>query len=300
MRNVSLGITLKIAQTLAFSLMYAAIKLAGHASIGEVVFFRAFFAFVPLLAWTVFTVGPAAAIRTQRPLYHVYRSAVGVTAMFFNFSAVKLLTLASVTAFSFMQPIFAVILAALFLGEHVGRYRWGAVIVGFLGVLMMIEPHGGLASLLGLHLSRGVAYALAFSLFSAAVVVLIRQMSVTERGEAIVFYFMASCTVAGAAVMLWDYVPLTWNMVLWLVLCGLVGGAGQIFMTYCYRYAEPSVLAPFDYISMIWATLLGYFVLAEVPEAMVLGGAGVVIAAGMFIVWREHRLHVERPPAAVT
>jgi len=89
-----------------------------------VVFFRSFFAFVPLLAWTMFTVGPAAAIRTQRPLYHVYRSVVGVTAMFLNFSAVKLLTLASVTAFGFLQPIFAVILAALFLGERVGRYRW--------------------------------------------------------------------------------------------------------------------------------------------------------------------------------
>ena len=144
MRNVSRGIALKIAQTLAFSLMYATIKLASHASIGEVVFFRAFFAFVPLLAWTAFTVGPAAAIRTQRPLYHVYRSAVGVTAMFFNFSALKLLTLASITAFSFMQPIFAVILAALFLGERVGRYRWGAVIVGFLGVLMMIPLRRGL------------------------------------------------------------------------------------------------------------------------------------------------------------
>jgi drug/metabolite transporter (DMT)-like permease len=106
--------------------------------------------------------------------------------------------------------------------------------------------------------------------------------------------------VAGAVAMIWDYVPLTWNMVLWLVLCGLLGGMGQIFMTYCYRYAEPSLLASFDYISMIWATLLGYFVLAEIPEAMVLGGAGAVIVAGLFIVWREHRLHVERPPAAVT
>ena len=300
MRNLSRGVTLKIAQTLAFLLMYAAIKLAGNASIGEIVFFRAFFAFIPLLAWSFLTVGPAAAIRTQRPLYHVLRSAVGVTAMFFNFSAVKLLTLASVTAFGFLQPIFAVILAALFLGERVGRFRWGAVIVGFIGVLMMIEPHGGLASLLSLHLSRGVAYALTFSLFSAGVVVLIRQMSSTERGEAIVFYFMASCTVAGAVAMIWDYVPMTGSMVFWLVLCGLVGGAGQIFMTSCYRYAEPSLLASFDYISMIWATLLGYFVLSEIPEAMVLGGAGVVIAAGLFIAWREHRLHVERSPAAVT
>ncbi|MGC9953513.1 MAG: DMT family transporter [Rhizomicrobium sp.] len=300
MRNVSLGITLKIAQTLAFSLMYAAIKLAGPVPVGEVVFFRGFFALVPLFIWTAFTVGPAAAIRTQRPVYHVVRSVVGVSSMFAGFTALQLLPLATVTAFSFMQPIFAVVLAALFLSEHIGKYRWTAVVVGFAGVLMMIEPHGGLASLLGLHVSRGVGYALLFSLLSAVVIILICQMSATERGEAIVFYYMAACAAAGAVTMIWDRVPLTFAQVFWLVLCGFFGGMGQIFMTYCYRYAEPSLLASFDYASMVWATLLGYFIFAEVPAAMVFAGAGVVIAAGLLIAWREHRLHVERQPAAVT
>ena len=299
-RNVSLAIALKLAQTLAFSLMYAAIKLAGAVPIGQVVFYRGFFALVPLLAWTFFTVGPAAAIKTQRPAYHVIRAVVGVSSMFANFTALKLLALATVTAFGFMQPIFAVVLAALFLRERVGRYRWGAVVVGFAGVLLMIEPHGGLASLVGLHLSSGVGYALLFSFLSAVVVVWIRQMSTTERSEAIVFYFMAASAAVGAAVMIWDRVPLSFDQVFWLVMCGLTGGLGQIFMTYSYRYAEPSLLASFDYVSMVWATLLGYFVFAEVPAAMVFAGAGVVIAAGMFIAWREHHLHVERPPAAVT
>jgi drug/metabolite transporter (DMT)-like permease len=300
MRNVSRGIALKIAQTLAFSLMYAAIKLAGAVPIGQVVFYRGFFALVPLLAWTFFTVGPMAAIKTQRPTYHVIRAVVGVSAMFANFTALKLLALATVTAFGFMQPIFAVVLAALFLRERVGRYRWGAVAVGFAGVLLMIEPHGGLASLVSLHISPGLGYALLFSFLSAVVVVWIRQMSTTERSEAIVFYFMAASAVVGAVVMIWDRVPLSFDQVFWLVMCGLTGGLGQIFMTYSYRYAEPSLLASFDYVSMVWATLLGYFVFAEVPAAMVFAGAGVVIAAGMFIAWREHHLHVERPPAAVT
>jgi drug/metabolite transporter (DMT)-like permease len=300
LNNVPRGIALKLAQTLTFALMYAMIKLAGDVPVGEIVFFRGFFALVPLFAWTFFTVGPRAAIKTRRPFYHVLRSTVGVAAMYCNFAALQLLALATVTAFSFMQPVFAVILAALFLNEHVGRWRWSAVVVGFAGVLMMIEPHGGLLQLLHLQLSRGVSCALAFSFFSAIVVILIRQMSMTERSEAIVFYFMASSAAVGGIDMIWHHAALSFWPAFWLVLCGLIGGCGQIFMTYCYRYAEPSLLAPFDYALMIWATLLGYFIFAEVPALMVFAGAGVVIASGLVIGWRERRLHLARQAESLT
>ncbi len=300
MKRPSLAIALKLGQTLAFSLMYAAIKLAGDVPLGEVVFFRGFFALLPLLVWTYFTVGPRAAIQTRRPLVHVVRGGVGVAAMFVNFAALALLPLATVTAFSFMQPIFAVILAAFFLKERVGRWRWGAVVVGFLGVLMMIEPHGGLAAVIGLHLSPGVLYALLFSLLSAVVVVWIRQMSATERSEAIVFYFMSACAVVGLIVMPFQPTYFTIHNVFWLVACGLSGGMGQLLMTYCYRYGEPSLLAPFDYVSMVWAMILGWFVFGEMPEYLVLGGAAVVIVSGLFIAWREHRHKVELPIEPLT
>ena len=91
--------------------------------------------------------------------------------------------------------------------------------------------------------------------------------------------------------MIWDFEPLSWPQIGWLILCGILGGVGQVCMTYCYRYAEPSFLAPFDYAAMVWAVALGYFIFAEVPEAMVLAGAGVVIVSGLYIVWRERRLH---------
>ncbi len=300
MKNTPLAITLKLGQTLLFSLMYASIKLAGDVPIGQVVFFRGFFALAPLFIWTTFTVGPLVAIRTERPMLHVVRSVVGVSSMFTNFTALSLLPLATVTAFGFMQPIFAVVLAALFLHEHVGKFRWAAVIIGFGGVLLMIEPHGGLASLAALHLSKGVIYALAFSFLSAVVVVWIRQMSATERSEAIVFYFMSACALVGAVVMAFDHVPMTFHNTSWLVLCGLFGGTGQLLMTYSYKYGEPSLLAPFDYISMIWAMILGWFVFGEMPEALVRGGAGVVIASGLFIFWREHRKNVELPTEPLT
>ena len=123
-------------------------------------------------------------------------------------------------------------------------------------------------------------------------------MSATERSETIVFYFMLTCAAAGAVTMIWFRVPLSMPSVLWLILCGVLGGVGQICMTYCYRYAEPSLLAPFDYVAMLWAVALGYFIFAEVPERMVMAGAAVVSAAGIVIIWRERypAAMLNRPP----
>jgi drug/metabolite transporter (DMT)-like permease len=298
-RNASRGILLKLVQTLFFSLMYAAIKLAGPAvPVGEVIFFRCFLALLPLavFAWMFSDLG--AMVRTQRPWSHVLRSLAGSTSMFFNFSAVQLLPLATVTAFGFLSPVFVVMLAIPLLGEKVGPWRWAAVLVGLFGVLLMLQPHGGMTALVGLHLSKGVACALVFAFLSALIVILIRQMSRTERSEAIVFYFMAWGAVFGAVLMIWHRIPLTWHEAGWLIVSGILGGFGQIFMTYCYRYAEPSLLAPFEYTSMVWAVGLGWFVLGEMPEAMVLLGAAVVISAGLVIVWREKRHRLARPPKA--
>jgi drug/metabolite transporter (DMT)-like permease len=289
------GIALKLAATLAFSLMYAVIKLAGTVPVGEVVCFRAVFAMVPLLTFSTFTIGPLAIVRTGRPLNHILRSAAGVSSMFLNFWALTMLPLADITAFSFVAPIFAVVLAALLLSEQVGPFRWAAVLVGFAGTLLMVEPHGGFGHLATIGFSAGSSLgamlALSGAFLSSFVVVFIRQMSATERSETIVFYFMLISAIVGGATMIWFRAPLTFSNTFWLVMCGLLGGVGQICMTYCYRYAEPSLLAPFDYIAMVWAVALGYFIFAEVPEPMVMIGAGVVSAAGIFIVWRERNLH---------
>ncbi len=299
MRHASLGIALKLAATLAFSLMYATIKLAGHVPVGEVVFFRGFFALLPLFALSPFTHGPITIMRTARPWLHLRRSAAGIASMFLNFGAVTRLPLADVTAFSFVMPIFAVVLAALVLREQVGPYRAGAVVAGFAGVLLMIEPHGGFGTILATGFSTGAGMALCGAFLSAFVVVFIRQMSATERSETIVFYFMAFCAAAGAATMLWDRVALDAAQWALLISCGVLGGIGQVCMTYSYRYAEPSLLAPFDYTAMIWAVALGFFIFAEVPQTAMLAGAAVVTAAGLFIVLRERRLRKDTTRAAV-
>lgn len=286
------GILLKLASTLAFSLMYAAVKLAGRVPVGEAVLFRSVFALVPLFALSFATTGPAAVIRTSRPLFHVLRSAAGTCAMFLNFAALGLLPLSELTAYSFAAPIFAVVLAALLLREKVGPFRWCAVLGGFAGVLIMLAPHGGAAHILAREYSSGAGIALAAALLTALVVVFIRQMSATERSETIVFYFMSTCAVTGALTLPWSHAALSAAQIAWLVGSGILGGVAQICMTYCYRYGAPSLLAPFDYAAMIWATALGYVIFAEIPQPAVMTGAGVVIAAGLLIVWRErHSLH---------
>lgn len=290
MQHSSRGIALKLGATFAFSLQYVALKLAGNVPVGEVVFFRAFFALVPLLVFSFFTVGPRELIRTTRPGLHLMRSAIGSSSMFLGFAALKLLPLADITAFGFVQPIFAVILAALLLKEKVGPYRGFAVVVAFAGVVLMIEPHGGFLGIFAGGLSAGAGLALTGALCSAFVVIFIRQMSATEKSETIVFYFMAFCAVLGAITMIWWRVPLTFWATLWLILGGISGGFGQITMTFSYRYAEPSLLAPFDYTSMIWAVGFGYLVFAEIPAMLVVIGATIVTAAGFYIAIREHHI----------
>lgn len=290
MHHTSRGIALKIGATLAFSLQYVGIKLAGTVPVGEVVFFRAFFALIPLFVLAHYTVGMHEAVRTERPWLHLIRSAVGATGMFLNFAALKLLPLADITAFGFVQPIFAVVLAALVLKETIGPYRGAAVVIGFAGVLLMIQPHGGLYGIMAHGFSAGAGLALTGALGSAFVVIYIRQMSATEKSETIVFYFMSFCAVVGALTMLWWRVPLTLSAAAWLAGAGVFGGFGQIAMTFSYRYAEPSLLAPFDYSAMIWAVAFGLLIFGEEPALLVIAGAAVVTAAGVFIAWREHRL----------
>jgi drug/metabolite transporter (DMT)-like permease len=295
MRSPTYGIALKLFATLTFSSMYVAIRLAGPVPVGEVVFFRAFFALVPLFGLSMFTVGARAVFETKRLRVHILRSVTGVTSMFLNFAALKMLPLADLTGFSFVMPIFAVVLAALLLREHVGPWRGTAVVIGFGGVLLMINPHAGPASALVHGLSPGAGLALLGALLSAFVVIFIRQMSTTERSETIVFYFMLITALAGALTMIWWRAPLSPAMAAWLMLAGLLGGIGQICMTYSYRYAEPSLLAPFDYVAMVWAALFGFAVFGEVPERLVLAGAGIVVSSGLFIVWRERQLHKVTP-----
>jgi len=277
-----LGIAYRMAAMVCVALLSAAVKWSGHRGVPvfEMVFFRNAFAFVPILAYIARTTG-FSVLKTKLPLGHLHRSVVGLIGMTCSFSALQHLALTEATAFTFCAPLFMTALSALMLREPVGWHRWGAVVVGFVGVLIMVRPEPG-------HMNvAGVGFGLTAALGSALAMVQIRQIAVTEKGPTIVFYFTLAGTVLGGAVSLFNWVTPDPMTLVVLIAGGLVGGVGQLFLTEAIRVAPVGVVAPFDYSQLIWATGLGYLVWGELPHAATLAGALVVAASGIYILHRE-------------
>jgi drug/metabolite transporter (DMT)-like permease len=315
------GIALKIAATFAFALMAAAIKsAAARYPVGEVVLFRSVFALFVLVFWLASRGEFPAALHTRRPFGHVGRSLAGSGGMFANFAALSLLPLAAATAFTFATPLIVVVLAALVLHETVRAYRWSAVGFGFVGVIVMLSENlgnfGGSSqgAAAGLSLPAiGALIALAGAMTSAVAMIQTRRLTQSEPTGAIVFYFSSLTGLMGAFVLavaaLWPaqapgaafvaaqrFVAPTLIDFGMLGLIGLLGGAGQIMVTHSYRYADASIIAAFDYAAMLWAVGLGLLLFGETPSPRILAGAAIVVASGIFVLWREYRLRrIARP-----
>ncbi len=296
-----LGITLKLTSTVVFSIMVVSLKVASERiPVGEIVFARNFFGMWPVLLMVALRGELMLAFRTSRPLGHLGRSAVGIVSMLFSFTAFSLLPLPDATAIGFATPLIVVVLAWAVLREQVRVYRWSAVCVGFLGILIILSPHLGEADTSGSQ-AIGAMCGAAAALFAAMAMIFVRKLCEHERTSTIVTWFSGSATVLSLLT-----IPLGWIVpsqawvlpdmeTAWiLVLVGLSGGVGQILLTQSYRFADASTIAPFDYANMIWAVALGYFLFAEVPVPEVLIGAAVVICAGVFVIYREHRLGLDR------
>lgn len=282
-----LAISLKIIAMFLFSLMFAGVKWVGPTiPVGEIVFFRAFLGMLIIALAAVLTRGPSM-LATNRIGTHATRSLLGVCAMFCNFLAVTFLPLADATAIAFAAPMFTVILAALVLGERVHFFRWSAVLLGFVGILVIMGAEGpdqGGGNLIG------AALALCGAGLSATAMIVLRRMSAHEHSEAIAFYFMLTSALAGLATIFWGWKIPVGTEIFALVSMGVFGGVGQLFLSFSYRYGEASVLAPFDYTMMIWAAIFGYVLFGDIPAAQVLIGASLVVAAGLLILWRERVL----------
>jgi drug/metabolite transporter (DMT)-like permease len=268
------------------ALMFALVKWCGDRGVPvfEIIFFRNAFAFLPLGVYIWRTVG-FGVLRTRRPLGHLSRSAVGLAGMVCGFSAVQHLPLSEATALQFASPLFMTALSALLLNERVGWHRWAAVIVGFVGVMIMARPLPGQMNLVG------VTFGLLSALGVAGAMVAIRQIADTERGPTIVFYFTLAGTVLGliGSLLFGWTVPDATTLGL-LVLAGVVGGVGQLCLTEALRAAPIGVVAPFDYTQLVWATLLGLLIWGELPHAATMVGAAIVASSGGYILHRELRL----------
>lgn len=287
--NALKGIALQIGATFLFTIMSAMVRIVSeHVPTGEVVFARSFFALFPLMAMLAWRGEISAAVRTAHPLGHILRGTIGVMSMGLGFAALARIPLADVTAIGFTAPLLTVVLAALVLGERVQLYRWGAVLVGLGGVVVMLWPHlaGNFDSW---EHKLGAMMALAAAGFTAGAMIQVRRLTGTETTAAIVFYFQALAAVAGLATAGWGWVVPTLREGMMLVTLGIIGGVGQILLTESYRWAPASVVAPFTYSAMLWSLLLGFVLFAEVPPVLVVVGAVIVIGAGLFVIWRERR-----------
>jgi drug/metabolite transporter (DMT)-like permease len=284
-----LGILLRIAATTSFAFMAAMIKLGYEAGVStpELAFYRFAFGLPPLLGW-IWWSGNAGAWRTQRPMAHVWRAIVGLSTMVLAFSSLAFLPLAESTTIGFAAPLFAVMLSALVLKEKVGAHRWSAVAIGFAGVLLVMRPEG--SGLPGIGL--GLAVAAAFGV--GVVTITIRQIGRTEHPQTTVLWFSLLSMLALGTLMPFHaalHDARTWAILLAL---GTFGGFGQLFLTASLRYAPVSVVVPFDYTQLLWAVLLGWLIFGNQPPATTWAGAAVIIASGLYTLYREHRLGREK------
>lgn len=291
------GILLKLASVTVFVVMASLIKAtSGEIPPGEAVFFRSFFAIPVIFAWLAWQGQIEGGIRVASPMGHVWRGLVGTVAMGLGFAGLGLLPFPEVKAIGYAAPILTVIFAAMFLGEPVRAFRLSAVALGMVGVLVVLSPRltsfGEAAA--DSRATLGAMLVLMSAICAALAQVFVRKLVQTERTSAIVFWF--SFNSAGLALLT---VPFGWAMpdarqAALLILAGLFGGAGQILLTSAYRFADASVIAPFEYASMLMAIGIGYFVFGEVPTGVMLAGASLIVLAGVLIIWREHRLGLER------
>jgi drug/metabolite transporter (DMT)-like permease len=281
---------LRLFSVTTFSAMGAAIKLTSESGIKlpEIMFWRQFLA-LPVVVLFIAAVPGFKSLRTNRMSIHARRTVLGLMAMTCTFGALVLLPLAEATTFSFTVPVFATILAAIFLHERVGVHRWAAVLLGFAGVLIVLQPGQVPIPLLGAAVGLAAAFMVGVTSLQ------IRELGRTEASTTTVFWFTILSVPALGLVL--PFVMTPHDRYQWLLLAsiGTLGGIGQMAMTASLRYAPVSVVVVVDYSALIWSTAFGWLIWAHLPATSTWLGAPLIIASGLYIVWREHRLLIARP-----
>ena len=267
----------------AFSLMDLVVKWSNGYPLGQVLFFRGFVG-----ALIYFLIIPRERISnfyyTKRPGLHFLRCFFGLIALLSIFTALRNLPLATVVSISFAAPIFTTILSIFFLSEKVGRYRWMAVIIGFIGVLIIAEP--GFSSL-----NFYYVYPIIFCLGMAYVAISIRQLSKTEPVWLISLYFSLAITFASLFTIPFGWVMPSLRDFFILSLLGIFGGLANLWLSLSYKYSEVSLVTPLKYLALVFAILFGFFIWGEIPTVKTLSGAFLVILSSIIIFKREINLN---------
>jgi drug/metabolite transporter (DMT)-like permease len=274
------GIAYMVASTVMFAGVNAIVKWELETyPIGEVAFFRSLFAFLAVAAMILPRAG-LAVLRTRRYREHLQRGLSQFGSMTCMFVAFRMLSLGSAIAISFSAPLFTTLLSILILKERVGVHRWSALLLGFVGVLVITLPHAG-------ALNYGAFFALANAVLISSVAIAIRRMSATESTETLTFYQMSVITVCTVFLLPFGFTLPAWYDALALACAGAGNGIAQFWWTRSLSLAPPSSVVPFNYLSLVWATILGFAIWGDVPTPDLFVGSAIVVASGLYILWRE-------------
>ncbi len=275
------GIAFLLLASIAFSLMALLIKLLGQRlHVTQILLLRQAGMFI--LVVPVILRNFPGALRSARPGMQVLRMACALLAMLGGFTAIIHLPLADATAIFFAKSFFVTIFAVLVLGEHVGLYRWSAVAVGFVGVLIMLQPGTANFSVYGLASLAGAAGA-------GAVMVILRILSQSDSADTIMIWSSLGIglVMAVPGIYFWQWPSAAeWGLLGGLAVASYFGQRGNI---YAYKHGEASLLASLDYVRLLWATLLGFIVFGHIPGAATWIGASIVVAAAVFTIYRAAR-----------
>jgi drug/metabolite transporter (DMT)-like permease len=288
--DIRRGALMMLGATALFTVMSVLIKAVSDDGIHfiETMFFRSAFA-MPIMLGLAARRHDWALLRTKRLGGHVVRAVTGTLAQGCSFFALTVLTLADQTALSYTTPLFVTMLSIPFLGEKVGIHRWSAVLLGFLGILVIALGDGafqGGAAPSG-WMAIGMAAAVIQGFWSAITTLLVRSLSATESSATIVLWqsILMTLLTLVALPFVWT-MPGWWNLLL-LVLIGLIGGVAQILLTEAYASAQVSSLGPYSYTSILWSVALGWLFFSDAPSWATLAGASLIVISGLYILHRE-------------
>lgn len=283
------GILMMCISTVAFSIMHGLVRFVSDVLPPfQIAFFRNLFGLaflVPLLMRSRFAI-----LRTQKIGLHALRGVINIGAMLMFFTALSISPIAKVTALSFTAPIFMAILSVIVLGERFRIYRWLAIFVGFVGMLIILRP--GLVEIdTGALLVTGAA-----ALWAVAMII-IKILSRTESSLTIVAYMGIFLGIFSILPALWVWQPFGLQTLGWLVMIGFFGSIAQMSLSQSLKETDPTALMPFDFLKLIWTTLIGMWFFAEIPDIYTWVGATVIFASGLFIALRERQ---DNRPAPTT
>ena len=299
------GILFMLSAIFSFSIANLFVKsVAQHYPIIEIVFFRNLFALIPA-SMMVFMQGGLSTLKTPQLRYHMVCGTVGVIGLTCLFTSFQRLPLADATCFAYASILFVTALSGPFLKEYIDRIRWMAVILGFIGVIIMAKPTGNI-------LNYGIFFSIGFSLTDAFIMLSARKLSQKDKPGTIVFYYVLfSIVISGALLVLnwkiptwgalfnfsWNWKTPSWHALLQFAGVGCCGGVGQILVTQAYKRAPAGAIGPMIYSSMLWSVLFGYIFWDEIPALNLWIGSAVVITSGLIIVYRENKANaLSKPP----